>query len=78
MQFASEIKALRASGCHEGELNWRTSAKFLLEGRLDNQGETFYEGIQQISAGSGFELTLDGAWHEWSILVARWPTSDCF
>ncbi len=66
IQFASEIKALRASGCHQGELNWRTSAKFLLEGRLDSQGETFYEGIQQISPGSGFELTLDGAWHEWS------------
>ena len=66
IQFASEIKALRASGYHRGELNWRTSAKFLLEGRLDSQGETFYEGIQQISPGSGFELTLDGAWHEWS------------
>ena len=51
MQFASEIKALRASRCHQGELNWRTSAKFLLEGRLDSQGETFYEGIQQISPG---------------------------
>ena len=65
VQFASEIKALRASGYHQGELNWRTSAKFLLEGRLDSQGETFYEGIQQIPPGSAFEMTLDGVWHEW-------------
>ena len=66
IQFASEIKALRASGYHRPEINWRTASKFLLEGRLDSQGETFYEGIEQIPPGSGFEVELDGTWHEWS------------
>ncbi|MCC2641098.1 MAG: asnB [Nitrospira sp.] len=66
IQFASEIKALRASGYVQSQLDWRTASKFLLEGRLDNQVETFYEGIQQISAGSGFEVTLDGTWNQWS------------
>ena len=66
IQFASEIKALRASGYVQSEFDWRTVSKFLLEGRLDNQVETFYEGIQQISAGSSFEVTFDGAWHQWS------------
>ena len=66
MQFASEIKALRASGYQRGEINWRTAARFLLEGRLDSQIDTFYEGIEQIPPGSGFEVSLDGAWHQWS------------
>lgn len=65
MQFASEIKALRASGYRRGEINWRTASRFLLDGRLDSQVETFYEGIEQIPPGSGFELTLDGTWHQW-------------
>lgn len=65
MQFASEIKALRASGYRRGEINWRTASRFLLDGRLDSQIETFYEGIEQIPPGSGFELTLDGTWHQW-------------
>jgi asparagine synthase (glutamine-hydrolysing) len=66
IQFASEIKALRASGYAQSEFNWRTAARFLLEGRLDAQVETFYGDIQQVSAGSGFEVTLDGSWHQWS------------
>jgi asparagine synthase (glutamine-hydrolysing) len=66
MQFASEIKALRASGYQPGEINWRTAARFLFEGRLDSQVETFYQGIEQIPPGSGFELTLDGTWHQWA------------
>lgn len=66
MQFASEIKALRASGYQLGKINWRTAARFLLEGRLDSQIPTFYEGIEQIPPGSGFEVALDGRWHQWS------------
>ncbi len=65
IQFASEIKALRASGYLKDALNWRTTAKFLLEGSLDSQVETFYEDVQQIPPGSGFEVTLDGTWHQW-------------
>ncbi len=66
IQFASEIKALRASGYQRAEINWRTASRFLLEGRLDNRHETFYEGIEQVPPGSGFELELDGTWRQWS------------
>ncbi len=65
VQFASEIKALRASGYLRTGINWKTAAAFLLEGRLDSQAETFYEGIEQIPAGSGFEVGLDGTWRQW-------------
>lgn len=65
VQFASEIKALRASGYLRTGINWKTAAAFLLEGRLDSQAETFYEGIEQIPAGSGFEVGLDGTWQQW-------------
>lgn len=65
VQFASEIKALRASGYVRTGINWKTAAAFLLEGRLDSQGETFYDGIEQIPPGSGFEVGLDGSWEQW-------------
>lgn len=41
VQFASEIKALRASGYVKAGINWTTAARFLTEGRLDSQRETF-------------------------------------
>ena len=66
IQLASEIKALRASGYIESNFNWQTSARFLVEGRLDSGVETFYEGIQQVPPGTGFEIGFDGAWHQWS------------
>lgn len=66
VQFASEIKALRASGYIRGGINWKTATAFLVEGRLDSQRETFYEGIEQIPPGSGFEVGLDGTWQQWS------------
>ncbi|HNI67001.1 MAG TPA: asparagine synthase (glutamine-hydrolyzing) [Nitrospira sp.] len=66
VQFASEIKALRASGYVKAGINWTTAARFLTEGRLDSQRETFYDGIEQIPPGSGFEVGLDGVWQQWS------------
>ncbi|MCW5798363.1 MAG: asparagine synthase (glutamine-hydrolyzing) [Nitrospira sp.] len=66
IQFASEIKALRASGYQPVGINWRIASRFLLEGRLDSRNETFYEGIEQIPPGSGFEVGLDGVWHQWA------------
>ncbi|HNE33393.1 MAG TPA: asparagine synthase (glutamine-hydrolyzing), partial [Nitrospira sp.] len=66
IQFASEIKALRASGYQRVGINWRIASRFLLEGRLDSHNETFYDGIEQIPPGSGFEVGLDGAWHQWT------------
>lgn len=63
--FASEIKAIRASGCHDGKTNWRVAANFLLHGRLDESTESFYEGIVQVGAGCAFEVALDGSYREW-------------
>ena len=72
VQFASEIKALRASGYLRTGINWNTAAAFLLEGRLDSQAETFYEGIEQIPPGSGFEVGLDGTWQQWLFWSLDW------
>ena len=70
VMFASEIKAIRASGLYRGGINWRTASRYLLEARLDDTPETFYENIRQISAGTAFELTPDGKlrqWRYWSV-----------
>lgn len=66
MLFASEIKAIRASGAYNAKTNWRVAAGFLLEGRLDQTSESFYDGIVQVGAGCSFELTFDGRYREWS------------
>lgn len=63
--FASEIKAIRASGAYRSETNWRVAADFLLRGRLDMTTESFYKGIHQVGAGCAFELGLDGEYREW-------------
>ena len=63
--FASEIKAIRASGLYQGGINWKVASRFLVEGNLDDTGESFYEGIDPVPAGSAFELDLDGAWKSW-------------
>jgi asparagine synthase (glutamine-hydrolysing) len=63
--FASEIKAIRASGLYRGGLNLRTCAAYLHEGRLDDGKETFYEGIVQVGAAHAFEVAPDGAYREW-------------
>jgi len=68
--FASEIKALRASGIYQSKINWSVAANFLLHSRLDESNESFYDGIVQVGAGCAFELTLDGRyreWHYWSL-----------
>jgi asparagine synthase (glutamine-hydrolysing) len=63
--FASEIKAIRASGVYRGGVNWKMASRFLLEGRFDETRESFYEGIESIPAGSAFELDLNGTWKSW-------------
>jgi asparagine synthase (glutamine-hydrolysing) len=65
--LASEIKAIRASGLHREGVNW-TAVSRLLHRRLDlveETGETFYAGIEQVPAGSAFELRADGELREW-------------
>jgi asparagine synthase (glutamine-hydrolysing) len=66
--LASEIKAIRASGHYRGGPNWRQVSRFLVDPQInswDMGTETFYAGIEQVPAGSAFELTLDGQWREW-------------
>jgi asparagine synthase (glutamine-hydrolysing) len=63
--LGSEIKAIRASGLYRGGTNWQTASRYLLEGRLDDTPETFYAGIDQIPAGTAFELSLQGRFRQW-------------
>ena len=66
--LASEIKAIHASGRYTGGPNWPRVAAFLLDPQLEMQdsgGDTFHVGIEEIPAGSAFELRLDGRMTEW-------------
>jgi len=68
--FGSEIKAILSSGYYQSRINWDVAARFLVENRLDVDSETFYAGIEQVPAGSAFELYLDGrhrVWSYWSL-----------
>ena len=78
--LASEIKAIRASGLYKSSTNWRTAARYLLEDRLDDNMETFYEGIVQVGAGAAFELDLRGNYREWQFWslddIAKSPAAE--
>lgn len=63
--LCSEIKSIRVVPDFPLTPNWRTSAAFLLEGRLDDTEDTFYREVRQVRAGHAFEIGLDGAYHEW-------------
>jgi asparagine synthase (glutamine-hydrolysing) len=68
--LASEIKAILASGWYSQDVNWRAAARFLCRGQLDEDNETLYAGIDQVPAGSTFEVDLDGHRREhrfWSL-----------
>lgn len=65
--FASEIKAIRASGLYPERLNLRSCAAFFHEARLDDTTETFFEGIDHVPAGHAFEFDLgSGKYKQWS------------
>lgn len=71
--FASEIKAILASGHYRGGPDAKMISRFLLHGpldQLDQNNQTFYSGIEQLPAGSAFELDLQGRvrqWRFWSL-----------
>ena len=68
--LASEIKAVRALCPEVTGINWTTAARFLQRGLLDDGHQTFYDGIDQLPAGSTLEVALDGTTQErrfWSI-----------
>jgi asparagine synthase (glutamine-hydrolysing) len=66
--FASEIKAILASGQYNGTINQEKVSALLLGGGLhtvDEDTHTFYTGIDQLPAGYAFELYLDGRFNRW-------------
>jgi len=68
--FASEIKALLSSGLYRATPNWEVISAYVLEHRLDEGAETFYEGIESIPPATAFELRLTGqllTWRYWSL-----------
>jgi asparagine synthase (glutamine-hydrolysing) len=68
--FGSEIKAILHSGYYNADINLEVAARFLVQDLLDVDNKTFYTGIEQIPAGSAFELYLDGrqrTWFYWSL-----------
>jgi asparagine synthase (glutamine-hydrolysing) len=81
--FASEIKAIRASGMYEAAPDWKVASSFLHRGHAptpDTVNATFFAGIEQVPAGSAFELHGDGKlteWHYWSLdALDREPVGD--
>jgi asparagine synthase (glutamine-hydrolysing) len=67
--IASEIKAILASGCYVGVINWQKAAALLLGKGLDQIEEdsaTFFSGITQLPAGTAFELELNGSFKQWT------------
>ena len=58
--FASEIKAILASGLYTGGTNWEVASRFLLRGDLDVDNQSFYRDIERIGAGTISEFSVDG------------------
>jgi len=50
--FASEIKAIRASGLYRTEPNWSVIAQYLIRGRLDESDENLLCGNQEHPTGN--------------------------
>jgi asparagine synthase (glutamine-hydrolysing) len=68
--FGSEIKAITASGLFKSSPNWQVIADYLLEERLDESSDTFFQDIKQIAPGTAFELNFRGemsSWRYWSL-----------
>lgn len=63
--FASEIKGLLASGCVPARPHLETAAEYLLENRLDDSEQTFFEGILQVPAAHCFEVDRGGRYRQW-------------
>jgi len=76
--FGSEIKAIRASGLYQGEVNWKVASKFLLQGEINDNEERFFTDIYQLPPGIAFELDLEGHWKQWCFWsLSTIPSIDC-
>lgn len=69
--FASEIKSIRRHADFRFEPNLEVAAKFLHEGRLDEQMETFYTGVESIPPGHCFEVDAHGEFRQWPFWELR-------
>lgn len=79
VMLASEIKAIRDSGPVQLYPDWQTIAHFLLDDRLEDSERTFYAGVEQLAAGTAFELDVDGrmrSWRYWSLPPADGAVSN--
>ncbi len=56
-----EPKAILASGLYDYDPNWATISKYLLQDRLDDGNLTFFSKIEQVPAGTAFEVIATGA-----------------
>jgi asparagine synthase (glutamine-hydrolysing) len=63
--FASEIKAILASGLCSHALNYSVAASYLVEGRLDESEATFYADIVQVPPSFAFEVDASGRYSQW-------------
>lgn len=71
--FASEIKAILATGEVAPAPNDPSVARWLLEGRMEEGDETFVAGIARVPAGHAFTVAADGrlTFHRyWSLAQA--------
>ncbi len=76
--FASEIKAVRASGLYQGGVNWKIASKFLLQGEINDGEERFFTDIHQLPPGTAFELDIEGHWKQWRFWsLGAIPSIDC-
>jgi len=67
--FASEIKAILATGMLDRKINWQSAASYLLDGRNSSavfDNDTFYAGIQEVPAGHCFVVDGDGQYKSWA------------
>ena len=66
--FASEIKALFASGLVERRIDWQSATRYLVDERLsvpDEDGRTFFEGVVEVPAGHCFRVASNGEFRQW-------------
>jgi asparagine synthase (glutamine-hydrolysing) len=57
--FASEVSAVLRSGLCRPSVDRSSVAKYLFFGTLDNNGQTFYEGITAVAPGSWVSIDRD-------------------
>ncbi|OFW03061.1 MAG: asparagine synthase (glutamine-hydrolyzing), partial [Acidobacteria bacterium RIFCSPLOWO2_12_FULL_59_11] len=63
--LTSEIKGILSSGLYCQAPNWRVISEYLVRSRLDEGVESFYAGIEQVPAGTAFEVDLKGQSRNW-------------